>query len=436
MRSPLLALAFAFGTCGLLAERSLCASVDDADFHAAEPALRALVTEALESNPGIQEMDARYRSALERAPQVKALPEPMLTFGQFLRSVETRVGPQINTFVLSQSFPWFGKLGLRERVAAQDALAALQMVRAREREVIFQVKRTFYDLAYVDAALRVTEEERSLLAHYEELARTRYATGQGLQQSVLKLQAELTQVLNRSETLNQQRGALVARLDNLLARKSESRIPEIVLEPQPQEEIDLSALYELGDAHRPELAASSERIEKSQKSIELARKSSRPDFIVGLGFVHVGDRSDPAGVMTPPPDNGKNALSLSAGISLPVWRDKYDASLREASETLVAERASYESLRDEMELSIRDQVLRVQTLQDQMRLFSEVLIPQAEQVLSSTEAAYETGQLGVLDLLDGERVLLGVRLTGARYESDRLSALAAIERAIGTRFPR
>ena len=93
-------------------------------------------------------------------------------------------------------------------------------------------------------------------------------------------------------------------------------------------------------------------------------------------------------------------------------------------------------VRNEMEFSIRDQVIRLETLQEQVDLFENALIPQAEEALRSTEAAYETGQLGVLDLLDSERVLLDVRLINARYYSDHLTALADLERALGTRFPR
>ena len=40
--------------------------------------------------------------------------------------VETRVGPQQRVFSLSQSFPWFGTLGLKESAAAARAEAAAQ----------------------------------------------------------------------------------------------------------------------------------------------------------------------------------------------------------------------------------------------------------------------------------------------------------------------
>lgn len=44
---------------------------------------------ALERNPAIREAAARYRAALQLVPQVRALPDPMATFTQTLRSVES-----------------------------------------------------------------------------------------------------------------------------------------------------------------------------------------------------------------------------------------------------------------------------------------------------------------------------------------------------------
>ncbi len=203
----------------------------------------------------------------------------------------------------------------------------------------------------------------------------------------------------------------------------------------PQMELNLEELYALGEQNRQELKAAEALIERSEKSIDLAKKEYWPNLMVSAGFIRVGDRSDPAGIAQPPPDNGKNAFSLSVGISIPIWRDKYDAGVEEAAETLLAQRSNYADILNEMEFSIRDQVVRLETLRDQVDLYENALIPQAEESLRSTESAYETGQLGVLDLLDSERVLLNVRLVNARYYSDSLIAFANLERALGTKFP-
>jgi len=203
----------------------------------------------------------------------------------------------------------------------------------------------------------------------------------------------------------------------------------------PRVQLSLEELYALGERNRQELKAAQALIERSERSIDLAKKNYWPDFVVSAGLVNVGDRGDPAGIAQPPLDNGKNAFSLSVGINIPIWRDKYDAGVQEAAETLVAQRSSYANVLNEMEFSIRDQVIRLETLLEQVDLYENALIPQAEESLRSTEAAYETGQLGVLDLLDSERVLLNVRLVNARYYSDFLLALANLERAVGVKFP-
>ncbi|MEE8369480.1 MAG: TolC family protein [Dehalococcoidia bacterium] len=405
------------------------------DFYAEEPALHDYAAEALRANPSVQEALARYRAVLEKAPQVTSLPDPKLGFTQAIRSVETRVGPQRNALMLTQAFPWFGKLDLRGQVVLQEAAARRQLYLARQREVLSQVKTHFYALGYIDTALRITQEEQSVLSHYERLAQTRYASGQGLQQAVIKIQAEITKVMNRLYILQQRRVSVAARLNTLMDRPPHAPLPAVEPLSLPEVSLDLPALYELGEQNRQELKAAEALVKKSERSIELARKDFWPNLSVSAGLVNIGGRGDPAGLMQPPPDDGKNAFNLSLGLSIPLWRGKYRAGVREATLQMSAQRMAHARVRNEMEFAIQDQTIRLETLREQVDLFESVLIPQAEETLSSTEAAYQTGQLGVLDLLDSERVLLSVRLTNAQYHSDFLSALAKLERALGTRFP-
>ena len=85
---------------------------------------------ALDRNPGLSRALAQYRSVLQRLPQVSALPDPMLAFTNYLRTPETRVGSQTNAITLSQQFPWFGTLGMREQVAAKEAASYRQQYEA------------------------------------------------------------------------------------------------------------------------------------------------------------------------------------------------------------------------------------------------------------------------------------------------------------------
>ena len=404
------------------------------DFHAAAPDLRAYVIAAVERNPALLESHARYLAARQRAPQVSALPDPVVSFTQALRSVETRVGPQLNSVTLTQTFPWFGTLELRGRVALLEATALHHLYQAARRDVVAQVKETYYDLAYLDTTLGLTREEQSLLEHYETLARARYATGQGLQQAAIRLQAEITRVVDRRHLLEGQRGTLAAHLNTLLDRPAEEPVPAVRALVRPPVDVDREELQRLGERNRHELQAAGALIEGGERSIELARKSARPGFTASVGVTNVGRRDDPAG-LAPLPDNGKNALTVSLGVSLPLWGAKYRAGVEQANDELRAHTERRAAARNVMQMEIEDAVVRLETLDRQIELLDTVLIPQTEEALRATETAYETGQLGVLELLDSERTLIDVRTMRARYLSDLRIALAALERAIGTRVP-
>ena len=88
--------------------------------------LERLIEEALKNNPEIKSAERRWRASQERPIQVSTLPDPVFSYSRFGQSVETRVGPQENVFVLSQSIPFPGKLGLKGKMAKQDALAEEQ----------------------------------------------------------------------------------------------------------------------------------------------------------------------------------------------------------------------------------------------------------------------------------------------------------------------
>ena len=396
--------------------------------------LDVLVEQALERNPGIRQSFARYQAALQNLPQVSALPDPMLGLTQYLRSPETRVGPQTTTISLSQKLPWFGKLSDSEKIAAKEAAVYRYLFEAKKAEVIRKLKLAYYNLSYIDRALEITEEDMSVLGHYETLARARYEQGVGLQQGVVRLQAEITRARNRLEELRKQRVDLETVLNSLRDFPSDSPVDKVSLKRKPEVRIDSDALYRIGRDNQPEIQAALLQIEKNEKRVQLAKKNYWPDFTLGAGFTNVNSRSDPAGILNPPDQNGKNIFSFSVGVNIPIQRRKYDAAVAEATEDKIASREGYRDAVNTMEASIRSIGFRIETLKRQISLFESTLLLQAEQALRSTEAAYSTGEVGVLDLLDSERILLDVRLSLAQFDSDYMKSLAEMERVIGIPF--
>jgi outer membrane protein TolC len=323
---------------------------------------------------------------------------------------------------------------MREQVAAKEAASYRQQYEAAKDETVRQVKTAYYSLAFIDLAVDINGEERRLLDHYETLAESRYRQGAGLQQAVVKLQAEITRVQSRLEELRSRRVDAEASLNTLMNRPAETPVAGIKLPPVPAVDIDYKQLYQAGRRNRPEVLASLLEIERDEKRIELARKDYWPSFSVGGTFVNVLARPVAPGAMVPD-SNGMNVWSVNFGISLPLHRGKYDAEVAEATEAKLASTHGYQETVNAVESSIREVGFRIGTLREQMTLFNTTLVPQTQQSLQSAEGAYSTGSLGVLDLLDSERVLLDVRLGLAQLITDYMKSLADMERAIGSPFP-
>ncbi len=393
--------------------------------------LRLLLQEVLERNPSVAALAAEARAAGQRAPQVKALPDPVLSVTAFLLSPETRVGPQYGTVAISQRFPWFGKLPAREQVELAAAVSAQARVAARRLEIVTEARRLAYEMAWLDLQEREVRADRSTLEHYEELARARYVSGVGIQQAIIKIQAEITRDDNRLLEISARRGTLEARLNTLRDRPRGTPLPRFELPPDVGEVPAAETLLREALARRPELVEVDALIQRAGNAAVVAKKNYSPDVTAGIAWTWVGKRSDPAGQANPPENNGRDVLALFASVNLPVHRERLQAGVEEAGQQRMAAEERRRAVRAAIEGDIADLANRMKTSSAQVRLFDDVLVAQAQQSLNSAETAYSTGNVAVLDLLDAERTLLGVRVAAARARADWAVAMARMEGVVG-----
>ncbi len=407
----------------------VAASVDD-------PGLRLLLAEILERNPGIASLEAAARAAALRAPQVKALPDPVLSVTAFLMSPETRVGPQYGTVALAQHFPWFGKLPLKEQVALAEAAAAAARVETRRLELVTEARRLAHELAFLDLWEHEVRADRATLEHYEELARARYTSGVGLQQAIVKIQAEITRDDTRLVELDTRKNTLRARLNAMRDRPERTPLPTFELPEARELDLAIPALRRAALDRRPEFAEVDALLARAGHRADLAQKDYTPDVTAGLAWTWVGKRSDPAGELNPPENNGKDVLALFGSINLPVYRENRAAAVEEAGEERLEAEARRRAVSADIEGDLADLTQRIDDAWRRLRLFEDVLIHQARQSLDSAESGYASGTQDALDLLDAERILLEVRVATARAWADWAVAVAQLEGVTATPLAR
>ncbi len=405
------------------------------DFHVSDLQLAELIGAVLEENPQIQSARALWRSKAERVPQERSLPDPTVSYRYYARPPETRVGPQDQGLELSQAVPWFHKRALQGERAEHLASGVAWRVQDLERALVAELKRAYFDVAYLQEALAVNSEETALLQRFEEIALIRYSNGEGIQQSVVKVQTDISRLADQQTSLRARLDVVVRRIAQLVGRP-DSDVPLTPIRLQLLElQYDQDELEIESQRDHPNVLAVQQQIEADKTWFRRRKLESRPNFRFGLGYVDVGKREDTAGVLNPPEDNGQDVWAVTVGLNVPIYRRRIRAGVAEAQESLLANERLLQSTRDRLRFEVQGSLLRLESLDQRTRLYTDVIIPQAEESLASAEAAYMTNRLNFLDLLDAERVLFQVRLTYYRLLADYWIALADLELGLGRSFP-
>ena len=388
--------------------------------------LRSLVDYALANNPEVNVARERHIGALARVPQAMALPEPKLTYRYFVNEVETRVGPQEHGIGLSQTLPWFGKRGLQGDAATETARAAQEGIASIQNTVIAEVAAAYYELFYLGQSIEIIRGNRDLVLHLERVARARYGAGAATHADVIRAQVELGIIENRLGSLKDRRAPLFARLNALLNRPTTEifDLPSILIfEPVLYTDDELLAKVSL---HNPDLRATSFEIEAAHRQRERANKNYLPDITLGLDYIATGDARMP-GVQ----DSGDDALSATIGFTLPIWRSKYDAGVKEADAILRQQQFKRDQQLNTFHAETVTALFKLRDAQRQIDLYEKALLPKANESLVATQRAYSTGAAPFADTIDAQRMLLNFELSFARAITDHHQARIVLEKLTG-----
>lgn len=271
---------------------------------------------AAENNPGLQAVYKEYEASLQKMPQVSTLPDPTFSFGYFISPVETRVGPQQAKFSLTQMFPWFGTLKAQGNVAALMAEAKFQnFIDARNR-LYFQVASAYYPLYELKDFVRIEQENISILESYKTIATQKFKNGTGTMVDVLRVDIMLKDAQTNLTILRDKEKPLLTTFNKLLNRPENEWV--LISETLNAEIMADSYRKDSLIAANPKLKKLDLKLQASQVAEIVAQKQGLPKLGVGLDY----DISMP--------DNGKNVLMPMVSISIPIFRAKYNASVKEA----------------------------------------------------------------------------------------------------------
>ena len=389
--------------------------------------LSVLIEEAKKNDPAIHSAESAARAATFASLQASTLPDPQFTLQQFsVGSPRPFAGYTNSDFAYiglgaSQQFPYPGKRKLRGAVADGDADATKAHVEVVLQDEIETLKTTYFHLAYLQQTLGILQQNAALLQQIEQQAGAHYSTGQGNQRDVLKAQLERTKILREISMHHQLVGEDQAVLKRILRRPQDS--PDII--PQPLSATFLrytaSELLEKARGQNPNIHEDAEMIQRNQMAVELAQKEFRPDFELSYMYENT-DRKY------------RDYYMLSFSVNFP-RRKPRQAALAQAQVNVERAQQEQDAQVQAVLAEVQKQYVTIKASEEQLLIYRDGLIPQAQATIQAGLAAYESNRADFETLFSSYMDVLNLDL---KYQQTLLghdTAIAHIERLTGVTLP-
>lgn len=363
---------------------------------------------ALEQSPWIKHHHTNRDASVERVVYEGRLPDPQLTLGvvnvptdSWSFSEEPMTMTQIG---IRQAFPPGDTLTLRSKRAEKEVAREHAKVELERRALRRDVRKTYLELHYAEAALRILEATRLLVARDARDADARYRAAQGTERAALRARQSLARIIEREPMLRVQ----VVRTRTQLARW----IGEPAQQPLPLELPALPAPPETFSSDQfPELRAAQANIEAAVTEVDLQRQTYRPGFMLDVMYGYRQERSDMASVMV--------------SVDLPIFRSKrQDRRLAEKQTMEAGARFELEDKRRDIESMYHTARAEYDAAATRAGILAEQLLPSIRRETQGQLAGFAREQVELREArmkeLEAELDLLRARVDAAKAQAELL----------------
>lgn len=387
--------------------------------------LASFIDDVLARNRSVQAMIASWRAAAQRYPQVVSLEDPM--FGFMVGPASWGSAQVDDGYMIEarQKLPWPGKRQLRGQEARAQTTAARFDIRDAQLQVVQAAKLAYFEYYLVRRQLELNSQNRRILGQLRDTARTRYEAGQVTQQDVLQAEVELADTERRQIELERMNRVARARINTLLLQPPYLELPPPAsVLPEPFELPPAEVLHQIALESRPDLAALSARVRAEQAAVNVAQRDFYPD-------VEAVGRYD--AFWQPNEDDLRPQVGLN--MNVPVYRERRQAAVREASFRTSQRRAELQQRVTDVQFEVQSAFEQVEESRRAVALYENKFLPAAEQNVSAASTNYSSGSATLLTFIQAQSQLINLRERHQQAIADYHIRLAQLERVIGGLIP-
>nr|WP_163097909.1 TolC family protein [Acidithiobacillus ferrianus]NDU42668.1 TolC family protein [Acidithiobacillus ferrianus] len=370
---------------------------------------------ALRQNPGLGVLAQKIAELRHQAIAVAQLPDPHLALGAAnlpLNSFSMNQQQMSMLSVgLSQTFPSFGKLGLKGQQTGIEAREAADTLRGRSAELVLLLRRAWLQALYAEDAVATVRHQERLRSETVQAALALYRSAQGSQADVFRARLARDSLANDISKLQSDRASDLAQIAQILNLPEPPSIahrwPNL---PPPPTLAEAEARL----SGQPLLRAAQAQTRAAQMGVRVAKTGYWPEVTVSVDY---GQDFYPG---------SPNWLSAGVDLSLPIFPgDRQDQDVAAARAKALQAQYHYEDQHLALTRQARAAFARYAAFKAQLERTDRQLLPTARAAFSATLAAYSAGRAELSAVLRTQKDVLGYALTRLQYRRDL--ALSAAE---------
>ncbi len=381
---------------------------------------------ALERDLEIARLDARREAMGERAVAAAQLPDPGVKLGLMSLPVDSFALDQepMTQMVVGaqQMFPAGETRSLRKEQILVQSRVQTAMADDRRRQVAAQLRRLWIELAYKEKAARVQSSQLELYQGLSDTVETRYTTGRGGQQELVRVGLEQNLLQENLIGLKRDSAALRSNLSEWIG---EAAFGELDLDGFVLPELPAQDSLAPRIADNPMVLADQVQMEASQVGEQLASQRYKPDWGVEVSY-GFRDGVDAMGVSRP------DFFSAMVMFSVPMFTgDRQDRMVAAAEADTRAALSQVKNRQRTLLARVQAAYERYNAQQEMLALYRDEVLPAARSNVTATLNAYQGQRVSFDEYIRAENMALEKTLRAARLSADSLAAQAEILYLVG-----
>lgn len=397
-----------------------CALIPYRDALAQEAIQRVTLAETLQSfgenNLALQIARSEWSEAAGLARQLRAYANPAFSL---VREDLGHAGEDYweTTAGVVQRVEWPGRTNARGRVAAHTFDAATARLRADSVRLAFEVREAYVRAWLAEEAEQTERRAASVLRTVADAAERRLEEGDISAYKARRLRLERLRADQEVEESTLQARAARRALAGLISPDDEGREvgPSEAPEGFPPALTTAAALGALDE--RPDMEEAARELDAARARTLISATEWVPDPTVSLGYK---DQAD-----------GFSGAAVTLNLPLPVF-DRGAGMRQGASARESAAAHRMDLTRRLAEIDLRAASDRYASARSRLETAGDVMLVEAEALLTTAQAAYAEGEMTLLELLDAAEAFRAARLSALSLRSVTWIAYYDLLRAMGS----